>query len=69
MSLCLNKLVIKENFLNLIRDTCKKYTANITNDEISIAFLLRERTRQGLLEGLPSKTRQEVFIISIKHCI
>lgn len=41
---------IKENFLNLIRDTYKKYTANITNDEISIAFPLRERTRQGFLE-------------------
>lgn len=58
---------MKENFLNLIRDTYKKYIANITNDEISIAFPLRERTRQGFLEGLPSRTRQELFITSIKH--
>ena len=50
ISLCLNKLGVEENFLDLIKDIYKKHTANIIpNNEISNAFPLKERTKQGFL--------------------
>ena len=44
-----SKLVIEENFLNLIKDIYKKSTANILNNEKPNSFPLRSSTKQTCL--------------------